>query len=170
MWFSSAAPFRMVICRNENLIKRAAEVALNNLTARGGWAREREERGEEGVNRERRESSFFLRYPRLIFFFFNCFNFVTKFYRLVSVFLHLTPNSVLFPPFFFRLKMLFIYFSLQSLFSFNTPNVPTPFVFPLLTSFIIIFLSYSTPATLPLSHLLFLLPCCPQWCTGEDSV
>lgn len=30
----------MVICRNENLIKRAAEVALNNLTERGEAAAE----------------------------------------------------------------------------------------------------------------------------------
>lgn len=30
----------MVICRNENLIKRAAEVALNNLAARGEAAGE----------------------------------------------------------------------------------------------------------------------------------
>lgn len=47
--------FRMVICRNENLIKRAAEVALNNLTAKrrmsewgveGGVCREDEQEKE----------------------------------------------------------------------------------------------------------------------------
>lgn len=42
----------MVICRNENLIKHAAEVALNNLTVRGGRASEGE-REEEGDGRRR---------------------------------------------------------------------------------------------------------------------
>lgn len=35
----------MVICRNENLIKRAAEVALNNLTAKGVEAEDGTEGG-----------------------------------------------------------------------------------------------------------------------------
>lgn len=38
---------RMVICRNENLIKHAAEVALNNLTAKKRRRREDGERGED---------------------------------------------------------------------------------------------------------------------------
>lgn len=46
----------MVICRNENLIKRAAEVVLNNLTARGRiGTRRRRVSGDEGKD----ENSFF---------------------------------------------------------------------------------------------------------------
>lgn len=70
MWFSSVARFRMVICRNENLIKHAAEVALNNLTVRGRmseWAggedgRRRASAGRgEGRKVMRRRSSSLLR-------------------------------------------------------------------------------------------------------------
>lgn len=38
----------MVICRNENLIKRAAEVALNNLTVMENEQRWGRQEGEEG--------------------------------------------------------------------------------------------------------------------------
>lgn len=51
----------MVICRNENLIKRAAEVVLNNLTARGRiGTRRRRVSGDEGKEGETvDEKSFF---------------------------------------------------------------------------------------------------------------
>lgn len=47
IWFSSAAHFQMVICRNENLIKHAAEVALNNLTEGGSVSKRRSGREEQ---------------------------------------------------------------------------------------------------------------------------
>lgn len=44
----------MVICRNESLIKHAAEVALNNLTVRGKMSKEgREERDGRRVSAEK---------------------------------------------------------------------------------------------------------------------
>lgn len=83
---------RMVICRNENLIKHAAEVALNNLTARGKWGRRQgRERGEECQLDEKFPPPSFLLLAAFYVFFFHfigasCFICVLFFYRCVCCF------------------------------------------------------------------------------------
>lgn len=124
MWFSSAARFRMVICRNENLIKHAAEVALNNLTARGRlseWGGVSVGRGEEeeGVSSSTISTLFFQ--PHLVFL-----------PSFLSVFHVLWPLSLfIFFPFLIQVLSYFL--------SFYLPVCCLPPLFP---SFILIFFSF----------------------------
>lgn len=82
----------MVICRNENLIKHAAEVALNNLTARGKWGRRqgRERREECRLDEKFPPPSFLLSAAFYVFFFHfigpSCFICVLCFYCCVCCF------------------------------------------------------------------------------------
>lgn len=75
---------RMVICRNENLIKHAAEVALNNLTAKKRRRREDGERGEECRLDEKFLPPLFL--PLLAFYVFSPLYWAVLFYFCPSFF------------------------------------------------------------------------------------
>lgn len=153
MWFSSAARFRMVICRNENLIKHAAEVALNNLTVRGRMRGGRK-RGMEGGGCRLVEGDVgWGKSSSLIF----------TLLLIVPLFFAFFMSSLpLFLPSFFSFS-----FSLLSCYppqSFSFPPLflhPFPYCFPSFVSFTLLFFFLILPPSSPLFlpfPLAFTLP------------